>query len=483
MKIKKNLLLIALIGLLVAGLFGSGVVPLSIVGLKPGDFNTNTINSEPLWAIQSKGWFMGETELLDSGRYITGEVGASEKVVIEGMLTKGLSVSCVVDHRFDVYITNSNDWGSADFSFGSGALNVFPGTWTKTGAQILSSWTAESGWLKVELHFKIYDLCGTFPIDRGWQLMSTDMAYVRWGGAELSFDRTQYEVGETATIHYKVAFARSAKTDSPGLSQGWSFSLFSYAQGRQVHTELIPGPNPDGSDGNFVENNIYYTIQPEDFRSGGCSAGANNKLEATLYNNLVFTESVVSTTIDERRLAPPAPSITLDSTEYFIGDSLIIQAVADPNPTTQIPICGMNIRILYDEGGVELVDINLVGDAVEYRYNNLPASGIVKIEIFSWDENARTSAIASASINVLDPEREGDVEIDIFFLVLVMVILAIVAIVILFPLPGIKRLPLNVRAWIAVLLFGIDFGLIVWFFIVPVVVAVFQGLFPFLTGG
>lgn len=478
--LKHHILYIILVAVIVIGLAAGGVLPLSVIGLAPGGFNTTTQNEDPLWTIEAKGWYSGNTEILDSIRYITGAVGASEKIVMEGMKKKGLAASCIWDHRYDVYITNTNSWGSVDYTFGSGGgVSLI---WQPVGSQILSQWTAPSGWLKVELFFHIKDLCGTLNLDKGWYKMSTDMAFIRWGGSSLSFDQTQYEVGETATINYAVGFARSAKEDRPGGSSGWTFTLYSNAQAQIVHSQNIPGPDPGGT-ADVVEGSIFYTIQPADFVSGGCTQGANNKLTAKLYNNLVFTEKVTATTIDERALAPPAPTITLSISSAEIGDALIINVVGTPNPTTQLPICGVNLRVFYAEGNVELVDTNLVGSDVLYTFGSLPAAGLLMIEAFVWDENARTSPIASAAIGVLDPTREPEVTIDITLLVLIMVVLIILAIVILLPLPYISAIPFNARGWISVLLAGGAVGMFIWFLVIPQLIVILREMFPFLGGG
>jgi hypothetical protein len=406
------------------------------------------------------------SELLDSIGYVSGDL--SEKIVMEGRLYKGVAASCVINHRFEASFTTSTSWGEVDVTKGSGPVSVAPGVWLPTGAQVLEYWSEPSGWLKVELWIHINDFCGTFNTDAGWHLAARDDAHVRFGGAEVSFSRGQYEVGETAEINYKIGYARSAKTDSPGGSSGWSAALYSHAAGSVVRDWTLPGPDP-GQNTGFAQGTLSYTVQASDFRSGGCSAGSQNYLEITLYNNLVFTEEKRSTVIDQRALAPPAPTISLDKPEYVLGDSMSITVTAQPNSETGETICGIKLTIFYEEGGIVLLEPkDLSGNEVTYIYNSLPDDGTVSVEAWSYDTGGRPSDIAKASVRVRDPASTE--LIDITLVAFIMVALIVIGIVILLPLPYLNAVPLNVRGIISTVLIGSAVGLFIYFVLVPILI-------------
>ncbi len=490
-KTVKRGLIVLLIGAFVAGLFAGGIVPLNI-GQPPLDFNTEMIAKDfGTWT--GKG-ALNLDQLLDSTRYITGATKESgEKVVAAAQIMKtSLSFQCVTGVRYLYFWSVGGSWNeiqSREWHPQQDSISLI-GAWIviKTdvgdlGERFGYATYAASGYLRAQFQIKLNNF-GCDGGDLGWATVAQDDAYVVRGDGSIEFDRDQYQVGETATMTYAVGWSRSIKQSEGGSDLGWAYSIHSQAQGTTVQSGVIEGPNLGDGDG-IATGNLYYTIQPADFVSGGCSAGSDNKLEVFLTNNLVLTKEDAATTIDQRDLGPPAPVVTVDKTMYYIGDSLTVQFTAEPNPTTNEPICGMHLRIYYELGNIELHSADFSGDAAEYTYNALPDAGLIMIEVDTWDEASRTSTFGKASITVHDPECvEGEPNctgpINIFWIVLIMVVLAILSFVIWLPM---IPLPPTAKLWISIITWGVILGMVIYFFIVPIVVEFFNSLFPFLRGG
>lgn len=460
MAVKLYAIIVVIAFLVMGGLSLGGISPLS---LAPLDFDTDTKTYTPK-DFSFRGWYAGETELLDGGRYIVGP--SPEKVVFEGMAKKALNLRCIRDSEFRVFATTGSSWGSPVKIINLGGISTNPISYTPTGSRIYAELPSYSGYLKVELWIRSMDFCGTLNNDEGWHLAIKDAAHIKSGAGSVEFDRRQYEVGDTAVVTLKLGFAQSSKMDSP-QSGIWTFELFSYAQNRAVHSETFSGPDPYGDD-DILQTTIQYTIQRSDFRlTESCSiAGALNKMTATIFNSLVETDSMDATTIDLAELGPPKPSLNVNKAKFVIGEGMDVGISTSENSETQLEVCGVSLLIAYDNPITELVDVNLDIDGsgkAYYTISALPSRGLIRIEAYAWDAAGRPSDISVLFVEVVDPGEPAD-QIP-WFIFAVLGITLVLALLILF----IPFIPPQARIVISASALGIALWIMFFWWALPAI--------------
>ena len=490
MRIKRRLIGILIVALVFMGLATAGALPLdiSVAGVRPADYDDNARGFDMGYTLIGSGAYIG-SELLDSIRYVTGVI-KSEKIVVEGAIFKGFAASCIKDSEYRFQFTSGNSWGPVDRTKWVGAFDLIVGGTANAGFRTLDSYPTAGGWVRAEFWVNIFDFCQTFNLDKGWHLAVRDDARIVNGAGEVAWNTGTAQVGQTVTATYSIGYAESSKIDNP-LTGGWTLDIFSGARGSNVpgfSGKVLTGANPD-SGPEIVPGSVDYTISEEDFAlTDRCGvATSKNYLRVTIHNNLVSADTDSLTTVDKLALAPPAPIITLDKTQYEIGDSITISLVANPNTQTNLPICGIHLTIAYSDLAVDpLFDGDVgafIGDELgliaEKTYFALPDDGRLIITAWSYDAASRGSVPSEASVMVIDPtaEEEG---IPIFILVVIMVSLIVVAIILLLPIPGISSIPLPVRGLVSTILIGISVGMFVLFFVAPAVCQFLENVFFFL---
>jgi hypothetical protein len=474
MSIKRRLIYVLIVALAFMGLAVTGVLPLSVMGIAPGDFDVNSERYQfHTW--EGKGALTLD-QLSDSSHYVSGKV--SEKVVVAAQIQKhSLSFQVVTDMKYVYTFTTGNVWGEPDRVYHPTQTSSGVG-WIVIKTDIWNFLPAASGYLRVQFFIELSEPWGSL----GWGLVAQDDSYVVRGDGSVAWTAGQYVVGQEAVADYTVGYARSAKTEDALLSEGWTVSVYSGAQERDVINKVIPGPAPGGSPDATVSDAVKYMVTDADFAlTDSCAvATSRNFLRVTIFNNLVSTAMDKATTVDVLSLAPPIPGMTLDKSAYEIGDSITIQLTASPNAETNLPICGIHLKVAYRTlSSQPLVDIDLAGDASEYTYFSLPDAGLLIIEAYSFDAGSRNSDMAEGSVDVKDPTSEPE-GVSVFLVVLAMVVMFIVAILILLPIPGLVNIPLKVRGIISTVLLGSVVGMLIIFFVVPAACAFLSAIFGIL---
>ena len=493
MRIKRRLVYILIVALAFMGLTLGGALPLGIMaeGMRPIDYNDGGEEFDIGWGLSGRGAYIGN-QLLDSIRYVTGPL-QSEKIVLEGSIHSVLfAATCIKNSEYRFQFTTGNVWGPVDMTKWVGAFDLTRGGWANAGFRSLDSGTYPSagGWVRAEFWVHVFDLCLISDLDKDWQLAARDDARIIDGSGDVNWNTGTAQVGQTVTAAYEIGYAYSSKFDG-GLAGGWTLDIFSGARGANVpgfSGKVITGADPDTGP-EIVPGSVDYTVSEEDFAlTDRCNvASSKNYLRVTIRNNLVKADTDSLTTVDKLALAPPAPSISLDKTQYEIGDSITIVLVAEPNAQTQLPICGIHLTIAYSDLAADpLFDGDVgtfIGDELgliaEKTYFSLPDDGRLVITAWSYDAASRGSVPSEASVMVIDPTdpTEG---IPIFILVMIMVSLIVVAIILLLPIPGISSIPLPVRGIISTILIGISVGMFILFFVAPAVCQFLENVFFFL---
>jgi hypothetical protein len=430
-------LLIASLTMVMFGVLASPISPFAIV---PSDFSTKTKSFEHV-GFAGFGPDSQNGEVSDSIRYITGKV--SEKVVMAGTFKKvGVSLAAIAQYQFDVFFTTGVSWGEKVESFGPFSIPFSISTEYNTEPFIFTL-PASAGFVRIQLLGLVEDPIGN-PI-KTWKLFAQDDAYVKQGVGSVQFLADRYEVSQVARAEYTLGWATSSKITGPS-TQGWTITIFSGAQGKIVKTESVPG-NKD-----ITKGIIEYKVVPEDFKlTTFCGeASSLNFLRVEVFNNLVQNDNDDATTIDVAELGPGKPTIALDKRTYKVGDSLTVSLAAEPNPETNLPVCGLRLKIFYKDPVSTLVDTDLKEGQNTYTIGALPDKGVIVVESWSFDAAGRPSEISVAEVRVFGENDFIAGEIP----VMVIVLFVIWSLVGLLLVALRRKLPLPSAALVLILLIG-----------------------------
>jgi len=200
-------------------------------GLQAFTLDTNT-QSANAYGVVGSGTYPGpdgaRDELLDASLYVTSHRpdGRSEKIVFQGVLTKGVSTAAVIEYRYRVYTTaNGLTWTEVADS---------PYTFAKPpqlSPALLQSIVVDltgvfEGGLRVALEGHIGEL---LVVDRGWQFLAQDQAYLKSGIGSVTAPK-QAQIGDTVRVCVTVPYVASEK--EPG--KGWLLYGYGTAKDEEV---------------------------------------------------------------------------------------------------------------------------------------------------------------------------------------------------------------------------------------------------------
>jgi hypothetical protein len=419
-------------------------IPMPWLTTVPPDFNNGETKIWREGDYEGRGNPSWSKELLDSIRYITSYKDAkkSENVVVSGgwcNKPSGGLHPIIGSYKYALFLWDGSSWveeEARDINLEGNEGTPDADKCWYTPAEVFSIPSGYSGFARMRLSIYQERLVGA-----GWYGVAEDTAYVKEGIAEVEWSKTQYEVGETAKVHWRTGYCSSSKLHDPE-SGGCTVEIFSFGKGEVVLTQNVP-QNDQGV--------ISYLVTMADFDTG---TGCENVLRADITNDLISLHEDDATVIDFSELAPSKPIIKTDKPSYTVGDPIEVTIEAKPNPDTKLPIEKYHIKVYYTDGAQVVMEDTWTESNI-YISQATMEPGTIAIEVFCQDEGCRPSEIATKFVKVY---AEGDIRGELPFpwmlllLVLVMLFVGVLALLFL-------KIPFPLRIILFAILLVIPIGL------------------------
>lgn len=496
MKIK--ILSIGIIIILIALVFFSGLVPLSITG--GGEYHTGISNSQvnncqtdhhkvaTTWVLgQQMGSWYGNiqkdyVELIrtpfDNGPVVTamsnGEGKRSISITMYGTATYvGLSSYTQYwwpDYGYYTveYSSNGITWNKIlDTSTGSANqdyIGDISGTYTQMiryseinpmpipgyGSPVIcreldpvefNIKDAQVGALRIKQIGKFIALAGT---QTTYETLSTDYVFLisGHGNVDIVDPQTRYIAGED-TIRFRVDTGYSGSTQG-GIytSRGWELKVYdNYGSVRK--TWYI---DDDKQGTRYDKNNQLLDYQiPSDAVSSGQSHTWRVVLTNTLFNQ--DDETFFAITKDELAQAPGIKPIVFSETTYELGDTVVITLEGVPNAEGRNTIDGFLVNIMYGTDGTDYIEgyhlkyVKATGYKSTISFEAAKGDTYVTVEAWAFDYPEASGGIMSeketAHVWIKENIPNPVIEEINWIMVLLCAIIAIIGIIIGLFMPNI----------------------------------------------
>lgn len=393
-------------------------------------------------------------ELFDSNRFLASWQlgGISEKIIVGGTTeyTKHEKWFGGVETSKEKYTLEKYVNGQWNLYKTSPPLMAPQGIW-KEGSWVYSPTHifyydgVFNGYIRAN-HYVEYRICDSFFGVRHctpweWELVTKDDAYLADGRGSIEIDNPNdiVEVNEDLIITVDVGYATPFLSDSehsgsksviiedqtvPVDGRGWSLFVYSYAQNKVVATFHPP------------DNDITtyrYKVTSADFKAT-TDCLATNKLMVKLYNEVNLADYKKYPVIDDKKLGPSKPKVTLDKTYYETGEDMYIYFKSDPNAQTKAIIKHYEIDINYVKPLFPVY--SGITTKEEYKIGMLPEEGILEISVIAFDNYCRPSPKETIQVKIHEPTALGGIP---WLLIIVLIIMiGMIAFVWLRPLQSIQ---------------------------------------------
>jgi hypothetical protein len=241
-------------------------------------------------------------------------------------------------------------------------------------------------------------------MDHDFDWMSKDGAYLISGESTLRLGGALPDVieeGQNVEFYVKTGFTHNTGHD-----------IFIYPPGDKARVAFT-GDGFTGQDG--FEKTVKFKIPIGWFIEGG-----DNEVKIELHNRLWMESKTTFFVIDKAELAPTLIELSWN-TDYKSGSTVIVNAVAEPNPTTQSPIAYFRVYAYFGAPGtlpgtdfqaeyiINGVDYPAVNGAVQFTFNIPEGRGdTLSVKANAVDQAGRASIGQWKSMNVINTNDPND---------------------------------------------------------------------------
>jgi hypothetical protein len=239
-----------------------------------------------------------------------------------------------------------------------------------------------------------------------WKVMSKDGAYLKSGDSTLRLGGALPDVieeGQNVEFYMKT-----------GFTHGTGHDVFIYPPGGKPKV-TFSGNGFTGQD-NF-EKTCTFKIPVGWFIEGG-----DNEVKIELHNRLWMESKTTFFVIDKAELAPTLVELSWN-TDYKSGSTVIVNALAEPNPTTASPVNYFRVYAYFGAPGtlpgtdfqseyiINGIDYPASAGAVQFSFNIPEGRGdTLSVKVNAVDMAGRASIGQWKSMNVIntnDPDDDG----------------------------------------------------------------------------
>lgn len=237
-----------------------------------------------------------------------------------------------------------------------------------------------------------------------WETMSKDGAYLKSGDSVLRLGGALPDVieeGKNVDFYVKTGFTHSTGHD-----------IFIYPPGDKAKVTFTGG-GFTGQD-NF-EKTVTFKIPVGWFIEGG-----DNEVKIELHNRLWMESKTTFFVIDKAELAPTLKELSWN-TDYKSGSAVIVNAVAEPNPTTNSPIKYFRVYAYFGAPGtlpgtdfqseyiINGIDYPAVNSAIQFTFSIPEGRGdTLSVKVNAIDEAGRASIGQWKSMDVINTNDPND---------------------------------------------------------------------------
>jgi hypothetical protein len=241
-------------------------------------------------------------------------------------------------------------------------------------------------------------------MDHDFGKMSKDGAYLKSGAAILRLGGALPDVieeGQNVEFYMKT-----------GFTHGTGHDVFIYPPGGKPKV-TFSGNGFTGQD-NF-EKTCTFKIPVGWFIEGG-----DNEVKIELHNRLWMESKTTFFVIDKAELAPTLVELSWN-TDYKSGSTVIVNALAEPNPTTASPVNYFRVYAYFGAPGtlpgtgfqteyiINGIDYPASAGAVQFSFNIPEGRGdTLSVKVNAIDMAGRASIGQWKSMNVINTNDPGD---------------------------------------------------------------------------
>jgi hypothetical protein len=318
------------------------------------------------------------------------------------------------EYRYKVYINNVNVAtfpASGYYSFTKAVTIELKDTWVPVQLEPGSYRVLGSNFGEITVELEAAFEMGHSDM-WGWKIdykqdfakMSKDGAYLKSGVGIVEMGGALGDViveGTDATFFLQT-----------GFTHGTGWDVFIYPPGDKPRVSYR-GDGFGGQDG------FYKTVKFK-VPIGWFIPNGNNEVRIDLWNRLWSESQTTFFVIDKAELAPTLTSLTWN-TDYVGGSPVIVNAVAEPNPTTLSPIIKFHIYAYFGAPGtlpgsgfatefiINGVDYPATANAVQFTFTIPEGRGdTLSVKVVAIDATGRASDGQWKSMNVINTNDPND---------------------------------------------------------------------------
>jgi len=239
------------------------------------------------------------------------------------------------------------------------------------------------GALRIDVHSRF---TRTFPYDQWDAVTSRDYVYLVSGEGHINivghtqYDVPMFEMDETVPIHVVCDYSGST-AQGEGNWELW------------CHPQASEHPLGNFRIASFSDMSdvVYNWNLPDGIWFRGMS---DSKIKLKLRNTLFAQDEVMVNTIDLKANAPPTPTVSLDTYNPLVGDSVTVTGKCYTNEQTYEEIEKFMIRVIYTDNNQEIgywTNIEAVGqDPSSYEKTfTVGRAGPIRIQVWAHDVAGR----------------------------------------------------------------------------------------------